>query len=64
MVCNTIMNYSNQLSHKAIFLLYLQPSRNKEEFRELASDFHLRWNFLLRTISKAMTLNDTDSFGK
>ncbi|KAM9021366.1 DNA-binding protein RFX8 [Ara ararauna] len=41
----------------------IQPSRNKEEFRELASDFHLRWNFLLRTISKAMTLKDTDSFG-
>ncbi|XP_061233615.1 DNA-binding protein RFX8 isoform X2 [Neopsephotus bourkii] len=41
----------------------IQPSRNKEEFRELASDFHLRWNFLLRTISKAMTLNNTDSFG-
>ncbi|XP_033930533.1 LOW QUALITY PROTEIN: DNA-binding protein RFX8 [Melopsittacus undulatus] len=41
----------------------IQPSRNKEEFRELASDFHLRWNFLLRTISKALTLNNTDSFG-
>ncbi|NWS37504.1 RFX8 protein, partial [Probosciger aterrimus] len=41
----------------------IQPSRNKEELRELASDFQLRWNFLLRTISKAMTLNNTDSFG-
>ncbi|KAM4683495.1 DNA-binding protein RFX8 [Amazona ochrocephala] len=41
----------------------IQPSRNKEEFRELASDFHLRWNFLLRTISKAMTLKNTDSSG-
>ncbi|XP_061315590.1 LOW QUALITY PROTEIN: DNA-binding protein RFX8 [Pezoporus flaviventris] len=41
----------------------IQPSRNKEEYRELASDFHLRWSFLLRTISKAMTLSNTDSFG-
>ncbi|KFQ51750.1 DNA-binding protein RFX8, partial [Nestor notabilis] len=41
----------------------IQPSRNKEELRELASDFQLRWNFLLRTVSKAMTLNNTDSFG-
>ncbi|XP_074786398.1 DNA-binding protein RFX8 [Athene noctua] len=41
----------------------IQPSRNKEEFRKLASDFQLRWNFLLSAVSKAMTLNGADSFG-
>ncbi|KAM9301066.1 DNA-binding protein RFX8 [Morus bassanus] len=41
----------------------IQPSRNKEEFRKLASDFQLRWNFLLSAVSKAMTLNYADSFG-
>ncbi|NXQ99341.1 RFX8 protein, partial [Sagittarius serpentarius] len=41
----------------------IQPSRSKEEFRKLASDFQLRWNFLLSAVSKAMTLNYADSFG-
>ncbi|NXI62841.1 RFX8 protein, partial [Anseranas semipalmata] len=41
----------------------IQPSRNKEEFRKLAADFQLRWNFLLSAVSKAMTLNYADSFG-
>ncbi|XP_065514581.1 DNA-binding protein RFX8 [Caloenas nicobarica] len=41
----------------------IQPSRSKEEFRKLASDFQLRWNFLLSAVSKVMTLNYADSFG-
>ncbi|XP_049690308.1 DNA-binding protein RFX8 [Accipiter gentilis] len=41
----------------------IQPSRSKEEFRKLASDFQLRWNFLLSAVSKAMTLNYANSFG-
>ncbi|NXX80901.1 RFX8 protein, partial [Urocolius indicus] len=41
----------------------IQPTRSKEEFRKLASDFQLRWNFLLSAVSKAMTLSYTDSFG-
>ncbi|NWZ23892.1 RFX8 protein, partial [Asarcornis scutulata] len=41
----------------------IEPSRNKEEFRKLAADFQLRWNFLLTAVSKAMTLNYADSFG-
>ncbi|NXO58887.1 RFX8 protein, partial [Aramus guarauna] len=41
----------------------IQPSRSKEEFRKLASDFQLRWNFLLSAVSKAMTFNYADSFG-
>ncbi|NXS47297.1 RFX8 protein, partial [Balaeniceps rex] len=41
----------------------IQPSRSQEEFRKLASDFQLRWNFLLSAVSKAMTLNYADSFG-
>ncbi|XP_058540516.1 DNA-binding protein RFX8 isoform X6 [Neofelis nebulosa] len=40
-----------------------QPSRNKEEFIKLAANFQLRWNFLLTTVSKAMTLCHRDSFG-
>ncbi|KAM5251308.1 DNA-binding protein RFX8 [Hipposideros larvatus] len=40
-----------------------QPSRSKEEFIKLASSFQLRWNFLLTTVSKAMTLGHRDSFG-
>ncbi|XP_019522023.1 PREDICTED: DNA-binding protein RFX8 [Hipposideros armiger] len=40
-----------------------QPSRSKEEFIKLASSFQLRWNFLLTTVSKAMTLSHRDSFG-
>ncbi|KAK2515313.1 Rfx8 [Columba guinea] len=42
----------------------IQPSRSKEEFRKLASDFQLKWNFLLSAVSKVMTLNYADSFGK
>ncbi|KFP27920.1 DNA-binding protein RFX8, partial [Colius striatus] len=41
----------------------IQPTRSKEEFRKLASDFQLRWNFLLSEVSKAMTLSYADSFG-
>ncbi|XP_053164669.1 DNA-binding protein RFX8 isoform X8 [Hemicordylus capensis] len=41
----------------------IQPSKNQEEFRKLAANFQLRWNFLLTSISKAMTLCHTDSFG-
>ncbi|XP_054238580.1 DNA-binding protein RFX8 [Indicator indicator] len=41
----------------------IQPSRSKEEFRKLASNFQLRWNFLLSAVSKAMTLNCADGFG-
>ncbi|XP_065436970.1 DNA-binding protein RFX8 isoform X2 [Chrysemys picta bellii] len=41
----------------------IQPSKNKEEFRKLAANFQLRWNFLLTAVSKAMTLCYTDSFG-
>ncbi|XP_026515388.1 DNA-binding protein RFX8 [Terrapene carolina triunguis] len=41
----------------------IQPSKNKEEFRKLAANFQLRWNFLLTAVSKAMTLCHTDSFG-
>nr|XP_020012973.1 DNA-binding protein RFX8 [Castor canadensis] len=40
-----------------------QPSRSKEEFIRLAASFQLRWNFLLTTVSKAMTLSHRDSFG-
>ncbi|XP_034857707.1 DNA-binding protein RFX8 [Mirounga leonina] len=40
-----------------------QPSRSKEEFIRLAASFQLRWNFLLTTVSKAMTLCHRDSFG-
>ncbi|KAF3826867.1 hypothetical protein GH733_009392, partial [Mirounga leonina] len=38
-----------------------QPSRSKEEFIRLAASFQLRWNFLLTTVSKAMTLCHRDS---
>ncbi|KFQ27331.1 DNA-binding protein RFX8, partial [Merops nubicus] len=41
----------------------IQPSRSKEEFKKVASDFQLRWNFLLSAVSKAMTLKYADSFG-
>ncbi|KFP88806.1 DNA-binding protein RFX8, partial [Apaloderma vittatum] len=41
----------------------IQPSRSKEEFRKLASDFQLRWNFLLSAISKDITLKCASSFG-
>ncbi|XP_060129442.1 DNA-binding protein RFX8 [Zootoca vivipara] len=41
----------------------IQPSKNQEEFRKLAANFQLRWNFLLTSVSKAMTLCHTESFG-
>ncbi|KFQ26413.1 DNA-binding protein RFX8, partial [Mesitornis unicolor] len=41
----------------------IQPSRSKEEFWKLASDFQLRWNFLLSSVSKAISFNYADSFG-
>ncbi|NXQ85658.1 RFX8 protein, partial [Nyctibius grandis] len=41
----------------------IQPSTSKEEFIKLASDFQLRWNFLLSAVSKTLTLNCADSFG-
>ncbi|NXI50027.1 RFX8 protein, partial [Chloroceryle aenea] len=41
----------------------IQPSRSKEEFRKVASDFQLRWNYLLTSISKTMTLKYLESFG-
>ncbi|XP_055984377.1 DNA-binding protein RFX8 isoform X3 [Sorex fumeus] len=40
-----------------------QPSRSKEDFIKLAASFQLRWNFLLTTVSKAMTLCHRESFG-
>ncbi|XP_069492825.1 DNA-binding protein RFX8 isoform X1 [Ambystoma mexicanum] len=40
-----------------------QPSKNKDEFKKLAANFQLRWNFLLTSVSKAMTLFHADSFG-
>lgn len=43
---------------------YLQPSKSKEEFKQLAAKFQLGWNFLLTAVSKAMTLSHMDSFGK
>ncbi|NWU97603.1 RFX8 protein, partial [Upupa epops] len=41
----------------------IQPSRTQEELTKLASDFQLRWNFLLNAVSKAMTLSYADGFG-
>ncbi|XP_053240186.1 DNA-binding protein RFX8 isoform X2 [Podarcis raffonei] len=41
----------------------IQPSKNQEEFRKLAANFQLRWNFLLTSVSRAMTLCHTESFG-
>ncbi|KAM6140930.1 DNA-binding protein RFX8 [Pterocles gutturalis] len=41
----------------------IQPSRSKEEFKNLASDFQLKWSFLLNAVGKAMTLNYAESFG-
>ncbi|NXU58064.1 RFX8 protein, partial [Turnix velox] len=41
----------------------IEPSRSKGDFREVASDFQLRWNFLLTAVSKALTLNYADSLG-
>ncbi|XP_063999010.1 DNA-binding protein RFX8 [Pogoniulus pusillus] len=41
----------------------IQPSRSNKELRKLASNFQLRWNFLLSAVSKAMTLNCADGFG-
>ncbi|NXI90694.1 RFX8 protein, partial [Psophia crepitans] len=41
----------------------IEPCRSKEEFRNVATDFQLRWNFLLSAVSKAITLSRADSFG-
>ncbi|XP_025068949.1 DNA-binding protein RFX8 isoform X5 [Alligator sinensis] len=41
----------------------IQPSKSKEEFKQLAAKFQLGWNFLLTAVSKAMTLSHMDSFG-
>ncbi|KGL77887.1 DNA-binding protein RFX8, partial [Tinamus guttatus] len=41
----------------------IQPSKSKEEFKKVAANFQLRWNFLLTGVSKAMTLCRTVSFG-
>nr|XP_014348133.1 PREDICTED: DNA-binding protein RFX8 isoform X2 [Latimeria chalumnae] len=40
-----------------------QPSKNKEEFIQLAANFQLRWNYFLTSISRAMTLFNAESFG-
>ncbi|XP_019385085.1 PREDICTED: DNA-binding protein RFX8 isoform X2 [Crocodylus porosus] len=40
----------------------IQPSKSKEEFKQLAAKFQLGWNFLLTAVSKAMTLSHMDSF--
>ncbi|XP_027750606.1 DNA-binding protein RFX8 isoform X2 [Empidonax traillii] len=41
----------------------IKPSRSKEAFKKQASDFMLKWNLLLSTIGKILTINRTDSFG-
>ncbi|NXB28334.1 RFX8 protein, partial [Eulacestoma nigropectus] len=41
----------------------IKPSKSKEAFKEQASDFMLKWNFLLSTVGKILTINRTDSFG-
>ncbi|NXK90238.1 RFX8 protein, partial [Formicarius rufipectus] len=43
--------------------LVIKPSRNKEAFKKQASDFMLKWNLLLSTVGKILTINRTDSFG-
>ncbi|XP_029459178.1 DNA-binding protein RFX8 [Rhinatrema bivittatum] len=40
-----------------------QPSKSKEEFRKLAAHFQLKWNFLLTSVSRAMTLFHAESLG-
>nr|XP_033803625.1 DNA-binding protein RFX8 isoform X2 [Geotrypetes seraphini] len=40
-----------------------QPSKNKENFRKLAAHFQLKWNFLLTSVSRAMTLFHADCLG-
>ncbi|NXU89248.1 RFX8 protein, partial [Xiphorhynchus elegans] len=41
----------------------IKPSRSKEAFKKQASDFMLKWNLLLSTVGKILTINRTDSFG-
>ncbi|NXM76763.1 RFX8 protein, partial [Serilophus lunatus] len=41
----------------------IKPSRNKETFKKQASDFMLKWNILLSTVGRILTINRTDSFG-
>ncbi|NXY28205.1 RFX8 protein, partial [Pomatorhinus ruficollis] len=41
----------------------IKPSKNKEAFKEQASDFMLKWNLLLSNVGKILTINKTDSFG-
>ncbi|XP_014748535.1 PREDICTED: DNA-binding protein RFX8 isoform X1 [Sturnus vulgaris] len=41
----------------------IKPSKNKEAFKEQASDFMLKWNLLLSNVGKILTINRTDSFG-
>ncbi|XP_051662909.1 DNA-binding protein RFX8 isoform X3 [Manacus candei] len=41
----------------------IKPSRSKETFKKQASDFMLKWNLLLSTVGKILTINRTDSFG-
>ncbi|NWS99112.1 RFX8 protein, partial [Mionectes macconnelli] len=41
----------------------IKPSRSKEAFKKQASDFMLKWNILLSTVGKILTINRTDSFG-
>ncbi|KAM6341359.1 DNA-binding protein RFX8 [Podargus strigoides] len=42
----------------------IQPNMSKEEFRKRASNFQLRWNFVLSQLSKAIIfLNGAESFG-
>ncbi|XP_053164671.1 DNA-binding protein RFX8 isoform X9 [Hemicordylus capensis] len=55
--------FVKRLRRKTYLANMAKPSKNQEEFRKLAANFQLRWNFLLTSISKAMTLCHTDSFG-
>ncbi|NXG05185.1 RFX8 protein, partial [Sakesphorus luctuosus] len=41
----------------------IKPCRSKEALKKQASDFMLKWNFLLSTVGKILTINRTDSFG-
>ncbi|NXG13996.1 RFX8 protein, partial [Grallaria varia] len=43
--------------------LVIKPSSSKEAFKKQASDFMLKWNILLSTVGKVLTINRTDSFG-
>ncbi|NXO87475.1 RFX8 protein, partial [Sitta europaea] len=41
----------------------IKPSKNKEAFKEQASDFMLKWNFLLSNVGRILTINRTETFG-